>query len=139
MSAFVTLAEPTCPLVVLATLPGEHHLLPLDMVGVYLSASDASPRMLGADTPALEIAAAARAMRADAVGVSISAAADRDACAANLEELIGELPRKTELWVGGAGGEAVIGAVASHRGVAHVDGWAALDRKLRDMRAGRAA
>ena len=39
------------PSVLLATLPGEPHLLGLDMVAVYLAANLAAPHVLGADTP----------------------------------------------------------------------------------------
>lgn len=126
------------PVVVLATLPGESHVLPLDMVAVYLSASGAAPRMLGADTPPAEISASARAMRANAVGLSISAVADRKQAEAAVRELLGDLPRRTELWLGGGGSRAVASAIDGD-GVVHVDSWAALDEQLRAVRAGRAA
>lgn len=123
------------PAVVLGTLPGEHHVLPLDMIAVYLSAAGASPRMLGADTPPREIAATARAMKADVVGISISAAADPSRARRAVRELLDELPRRVKLWLGGAGSAAVLRGM-DVPGVQHVDGWQALDAALEDVRAG---
>lgn len=126
------------PVVLLATLPGEHHLLPLDMVAAYLAASSAAPRMLGADSPPREIAASARAVRADVVGLSISGAADPTRACGAVRDLLDELPRRTKLWLGGSGSAGVF-RMLDEEGVLHVESWDALDRSLRDARDARAA
>lgn len=125
------------PVVVLATLPGERHVLPLEMIAVYLAASGAAPRMLGADSPPLEIAAATVAMKADAVGLSISAVADRATATAAIRDLLGDLPRRTDVWLGGAGASAIASELEPE--VALIDSFAAIDAKLGAMRASRAA
>lgn len=122
------------PVVVLATLPGEPHVLPLDMVAVYLAASHAAPRLLGADTPPDQIAAAARAMRADAVGLSISPAADTRGVEKHAQALLAELPRRTELWLGG-GGAPRLEATGARR----IQAWSDLDAALAALRGLRAA
>lgn len=120
------------PVVVLATLPGEHHLLPLEMAAVYLAASGARTRMLGADTPVREIAASARAMKAEVVGLSISAAASPTDARAAVRELLDELPRRVKVWLGGAGSGAVFGGI-DERGVVHVASCRALDQRLKEV------
>lgn len=92
------------PIVVLATLPGEAHALALEMVGVYLAARRASPRLLGADTPTDEIARAAIALRADVIGISISAAHDPAAARKHVTNLRAAIAKsRVCLWIGGAG------------------------------------
>lgn len=122
------------PIVVLATLPGEHHVLPIDMVAVYLSSSGTTVRVLGADTPPKEIAATARAAHAIAVGVSISAVADREVALRDVRELLGELPRRTELWLGGAG-SAPIAREIEDAGVSQLDSWESIEAKVEAMTA----
>jgi DNA-binding transcriptional MerR regulator/methylmalonyl-CoA mutase cobalamin-binding subunit len=121
------------PIVLLATLPGEHHLLPLDMVAVYLSASGAAPRMLGADTPPREIAASAQAMAADVVGVSIASSANPARVVDAVRELLDHLPRRVKLWLGGAESGPIFHAL-DDRGIANVDTWAALDANVNEVR-----
>lgn len=120
------------PRVVLSTLPGETHVLPIDMVAVYVAASGGAAHVLGPDTPPTELAAAALAMGADVVGVSVSAAAKRDQAEADARALLAELPRKTELWIGGAGGR---GLLARERGVVHVQSFSELEAELARCRA----
>jgi MerR family transcriptional regulator, light-induced transcriptional regulator len=115
------------PLVILATLPDESHQLPLDMVAVYLTAAQAGVRLLGSDTPPDQIAAAATAMDADVVGISISPVADRNQVEAHVQALLGDLPRKTELWIGGGGG---MGIASDVQGVSYVGTWDDLDSTL---------
>lgn len=115
------------PIVVLATLPGEPHALGLDMVAVYLAASLAAPRLLGADTPPADVVAAAKALAADAVGLSISSAADTRAAQKGARAIARELPRGVELWLGGAGAAAVDVGGASVRKIAM---WSDLDRAV---------
>lgn len=122
---------PRAPIVVLATLPGEPHALALDMIAVYLAASLAAPRLLGADTPVDQIAGAAEAMRAKIVGISVSAAADRRAAARGATKLSRLLPEDVELWVGGAGADRL--ELPAPR-VRKVTSWDALDEALADAR-----
>lgn len=98
---------PRGPVVLLATLPGEPHVLGLEMVAAFLAAGHAAPRMLGADTPPADLAAAARALSADVVGVSISSAADARAAEKAVRALQKRLPDGVALWLGGAGAARV--------------------------------
>lgn len=118
---------PRSPTVLLATLPAEPHVLGLDMVAVYLAASLAAPQVLGADTPPLDIISAARALDVDAVGISISPAAETRAAARAVKTLAEGLPARTELWLGGAGAKGVVNAAPSARLVAT---WPDLDAAL---------
>jgi methylmalonyl-CoA mutase cobalamin-binding subunit len=91
------------PAVLLATLPREPHALALEMLAVYLAASHAEPRMLGADTPPEQIVAAARAFDVDAVGVSIPRGRGTGEAREQVLEMRRALPARTELWLGGEG------------------------------------
>jgi MerR family transcriptional regulator, light-induced transcriptional regulator len=119
------------PNVLLATLPGEPHLLGLDMVAVYLAANLAAPHVLGADSPPAEIAAAAKAFDVDAVGVSISPAADRRAASRALKQLSETLPSRTELWLGGTGAALVAEAAPSALVMLT---WTEVDNALSELR-----
>jgi methanogenic corrinoid protein MtbC1 len=118
------------PVVVLATLPGEPHALALDMVAVHLAASFAAPRLLGADTPPGDIVEAAKALSADAVGLSISGAADVRAAQKGARAIARELPAGVELWLGGAGAAA---AQVSGAAVRTIATWSELDRALMQL------
>jgi MerR family transcriptional regulator, light-induced transcriptional regulator len=119
------------PNVLLATLPGEPHMLGLDMVAVYLAANLAAPHVLGADSPPAEIAAAAKAFDVDAVGVSISPAADRRSASRALKQLSVTLPSRTELWLGGTGAVLVSEAAPSARVLLT---WSEIDGALAELR-----
>jgi MerR family transcriptional regulator, light-induced transcriptional regulator len=93
----------TGPVVVLSTLPKESHGLGLQLVGLYLAACGALPRILGADTPTAQIAGAAKALKADAVAISVSVAASSVAATNHLNSLVEVLDRTVALWVGGQG------------------------------------
>ena len=123
------------PTVLLATLPGEPHLLGLEMVGVYLAASLAAPQLLGADTPPAQIVEAARASNVDVVGLTVTPAAERRAAARGIAAVAEGLPDGTELWLGGAGARAVSSAAATARVVAT---WPELDAALHAVRERRA-
>jgi len=120
------------PTVLLATLPAEPHVLGLHMVAVYLAASLAAPRLLGADTPPEQIVSAARALGVDAVGLSISPAAERRAAARDVKAVAEALPGNVELWLGGAGARAMGSAAPSAR---LVSTWPELDAALTAVRA----
>jgi DNA-binding transcriptional MerR regulator/methylmalonyl-CoA mutase cobalamin-binding subunit len=119
------------PVVVLATLPGEPHGLGLAMVAVYIALSGAKPRIIGASTPADQIARAARALEADVVGITITPASVTEGLAEELRALLRSLPRQTRLWLGGAGAAQV----APSRARAEViQDWTALDAAIERAR-----
>jgi hypothetical protein len=90
------------PLVVLATPPGERHVLGLHMAAWVVSLASARPIFLGADTPIAEIAFAAA--QHGAAGVLLSVA---DGYAGDLvghsKALSAALPEDVDLVIGGAG------------------------------------
>jgi DNA-binding transcriptional MerR regulator/methylmalonyl-CoA mutase cobalamin-binding subunit len=89
------------PVVLLATLADEQHGLGLEMVALYVALSGATPRLLGVNTPAVELADAARALNANVVGVSISEASELSVTEGHLRQLLAALPRESEVWLGG--------------------------------------
>lgn len=89
------------PIVLLATLPGEHHTLGLLMAAVYLGTEGASTRYLGADLPPDQMLRAAEVVDAAVIAVSLSAAADLHAVKRDLQWMLGSMPKGRELWVGG--------------------------------------
>ena len=91
------------PCVLLATLPDEPHSLGLEMIAVVLTASGATPRLLGIETPPEQIVAAARAYRCDAVGIAVMPPADLRKVGAQIRWMLTELPRRVPIWAGGAG------------------------------------
>lgn len=123
------------PCVLLATLPAEPHLLGIDMVAVYLATALAAPRVLGADTPPAQIVDAARAMSVDAIGISISPAAEGRAAARAAKWVFDHLPEGTELWIGGGGARPIAAAVPLARVVTT---WAELDAAVAETRTPRA-
>ncbi len=107
--------------VVLATLPDEHHGLGLQIVGLIASAHERSVRILGPHTPIDEIAEAATAMDAVAVGISVSLHAVDDRTVAAVKALRDRLPAHIELWLGGAGSESLVGLPEHVRVIARVE------------------
>jgi methanogenic corrinoid protein MtbC1 len=93
----------TAPCVLLSTLPNERHGLGLEMIEVYLAASQVNPLYIGVDTPPEQIVIAARSHAADAVGLLVTQASDLRASAKQLRWILAELPRRITVWVGGAG------------------------------------
>lgn len=120
-------ADEGAPLVVLATLPGEPHTLGLQMVALYAALSAAKPRLLGANTPAAQVAAAARAFGAHAVGIALTPAADPVSARQGLKSLARALPPTVALWVGGSGARG-LGKLPPRAEV--VDSWPTLDLAL---------
>lgn len=117
------------PTVVLATLPGEMHGLGLTMIGLYLALSGAKPRILGTNTPAQQIAEAARALRADVVGLTITVASVTSQLGRDVRALSLSLPRGVRLWLGGSGAASV----GSVRGADLVTDWSSLDDLLASL------
>jgi len=86
---------------VVATLQGELHALGARLVAAVAALEGWRVSYLGADLPAAEIAAAAAALGADVVAVSIVAKSTLDAQARELSTLRAELDPEIELLVGG--------------------------------------
>jgi cobalamin-dependent methionine synthase I len=96
--------RPGAPRVLLTTLPNERHGLGLEMVEVYLATSQVTPVLLGVETPAEQIVKAARSHTVDAVGLLVTLASDLKATKSQVRWMLGELPRRVRVWLGGAGG-----------------------------------
>ena len=118
--------------VLLATPTSELHELGLEMVAVYLAFHQIEPRLLGVDAPAEQIVEAASSLRVDAVGLTISEAADLPRIKPEVERVARGLG-DTPLWLGGAGAARIEVRGPSVR---HVDTWAELDRAIRELRGG---
>lgn len=91
------------PRVLLTTVPGERHVLGVLMVEALLALRGLRTLSLGAQTPLLDIAAAARAHGAQVVALSFSAAFPVRQLAPVLSELRGLLDASVRIWIGGAG------------------------------------
>ncbi len=117
------------PVVLLATLPGERHGLGLEMAALYLALDGFTIRMLGVDTPIPEIVEAALGLRADVVGISVSASAEASRTTTELNALLERLPSDVELWLGGSTGAALVLEDARVRRAAT---WAEVDRLTRE-------
>ncbi len=90
------------PKVICAALPGEYHAIGLHMISVVMSLSGCQVVFLGCDTPVKAIAQTASHHDADAVLVSVSAAANAHVAReqlADLRDSIGDV----DLLVGGSG------------------------------------
>lgn len=95
------------PLVLLATLPGEHHTLSLQMVALFLVVVGAKPRMLGGNTPVRDMVDAAKALGADAVGITVTTTCDRTTAKKSVARLRKALPSTVQIWLGGDGAAAL--------------------------------
>ena len=93
------------PAIVCATLPGERHVLGLELAAAVAAVADCSVVFLGADVPVDEIAEAAAEHLARAVVLSASAASDPKATQRAVRSLLGLLPRGVTVLVGGSGFE----------------------------------
>ncbi len=89
--------------VILASLPRELHALGLQMAALEIAAAGRPVRVLGPNLPAEEIAQAAVALDAAAVGLSISIYSNEDETKEEIVALREALPKGTALWLGGAG------------------------------------
>ena len=101
--AIESLAGGREPRILLTSPPDEQHALGLLMVEALLALEGAHCIPLGTQMPLLEIAAAARAHRADIVALSFSAAFPARQVPALLQQLRALLESPTALWAGGAG------------------------------------
>ena len=112
------------PLVIAATLPGDAHEGGLLMASVILAMRGCRLVYLGPDTPTEQIATAARERAAEGVALSISVTVPRRQAGKAVKALREALPRRTALWIGGAG------APKPPKGVERFDSLEALDAGL---------
>lgn len=89
--------------VVLASLPSELHSLGLQIAALEITICGRAVRVLGPQLPPDEIVAAAEALDAAAVGLSVSLFAPVDETARDLEIIRAALPTSIQLWLGGQG------------------------------------
>ena len=97
------------------------------MAALFASLLGATPRLLGVDTPVDQIAEAARALRADVVGISVSGSSDPNQVAEQLRWLLSHLPASTDVWLGGQNARSV--QIDSPR-VAQVITWPQLEQEI---------
>jgi DNA-binding transcriptional MerR regulator len=95
------------PRLLTATPPGERHAIGALMAGMVAALEGWRAVFLGADLPAIEIANAASATGARAVGVSIIHVTDRPGIAREMTALRANLPEHVRLFIGGAGAAAI--------------------------------
>jgi MerR family transcriptional regulator, light-induced transcriptional regulator len=120
--------QPRGPVVLLTTLPDERHGLGIEMAALYLALNGFTIRLLGVDTPIAEVVEAALGLSADVVGISVSTAADPRATGTALRSLLGKLPARVELWLGGRAGATL--ALDDAR-VRRATTWAEVDELMR--------
>ncbi len=115
------------PRVLLSTLPGEPHALGLLMAEAMLTLHGCLCISLGVQTPAWDLAQAARVFHADIVALSFSGCLDPQLTVDGLAALRCRLPSQTELW---AGGSAPVLYRRAIDGVWAAGGFTALPQRL---------
>ena len=116
--------------VLLTTLPGERHALGVQMAALTIALAGRRVRVLGVETPVEEVGAAAAALEAVGVGVSVSAGADPREVVPALASLRRAVPERTRVWVGGSG----VGALARlHPAVTRVATLQELEHELEGL------
>ena len=101
LSQLAVQRPPQPPRVLLTTVPGEPHALGLLMAECEMALAGCDTLALGVQTPLAEIAAAARACRADVVALGFSAVLNPREVRAALTQLRAQLPAERALWSGG--------------------------------------
>ena len=113
----------TGPALVLATLPGEQHVLGLHMAALALVLHNARLVFLGADSPPGEIARALIHHSAEAVVLSAAAGADRRQLEHDVIALRAELGPEPAIVVGGGGFQPPIAGVHTMQRLRDLVGW----------------
>lgn len=96
------------PKVVLATLTGESHALGILMVEAVMTSLGVNCIQLGAETPPMEVAAAAAETGADIVALSFSSYFPRRSMVRLSASLRASLPPSCALWIGGDGARGAL-------------------------------
>jgi len=102
------------------------------MVALYLVVAGAKPRLLGGPRPPDQVADSAQALRADVVGIGVTASGQGEQVKKDLRALRSALDTTIRLWVGGTGASALDGEI---HGATLVDSWDAIDRAVVECRA----
>ncbi len=123
--------KPGAPTMLLSTLPGEPHGLGIHMAAALGTHEGVDVRVLGTETPLVEIVAAARETRAAAVGIGVSLATGGPRTDRVLAELRGMLADDVRLLVGGAGAR---GVRRGPRNIEYVESLCAFAEWLRGLR-----
>lgn len=118
--------------VVIGMLSGENHDLGGLLAATSAALADWEVLFLGEDLPPAEIAAAAQAMPADVVGLSIVSPLSWDGIPGQLDELMKLLPPTTKVVLGGAFGSELRDRI-DHPRVAAVGDLASFRSLLREM------
>ena len=113
----------TGPTYLLATLPGEQHVLGLHLAATVVALAGGRVVFLGADTPAEEIARAAEHHSAQAVLLSAAQGADRERNERSLEQLRRQLPAQVSLALGGGGFSGYADQDTHFESLAELDEW----------------
>ena len=121
--------------VLLATLPGERHTLGLQAAALVTALAGRRVRILGAQTPAAEIASAAARLDPLSVGISVTPHTALPATARQLNRLRAALPDAVALWIGGAGAPLLAGL---QPGIARLATLGDLEEELRRAAGGDA-
>jgi len=106
ISDFLQAVLPTVgvgPKILLTTMPGEIHVLGLQLAKLVLTLHGANCLLLGAQTPIPEIIKASQAMQIDVVGLSFSIAQPVRNVARFLGDLRAGLDPAVPIWAGGMG------------------------------------
>jgi DNA-binding transcriptional MerR regulator/methylmalonyl-CoA mutase cobalamin-binding subunit len=118
--------------VVVGMLSGEHHGLGGLLAATSAALAEWDVLFLGEDLPPAEIAAAARAMRAEVVGLSIASPLSWDGVPGQLQELLDMLEPGTRVILGGAFGSD-LGEIVDHPAITAVRDLASFRALLRGM------
>lgn len=113
----------TGPTHVLACPAGEHHVLGLQLVAMTVAISGGRVVLLGANTPAAEVADAAIYQSAEAVLLSTAIGMDQARLQAELAELLRLLPESVPLLVGGKGYSNSLEAVIHLERLRDLEAW----------------
>jgi len=122
------------PTVLLATPSGERHELGLLMAALVIAESGCGLCYLGIDLPAAEVTAAARRSHAAVVGLGVANGDNLAASVAELRRVERDLPKTTELWIGGREATAAAAELGSARAVV-VDQMPTLEHETARLRA----
>lgn len=99
--------QTSAPKVLLTTTPNEQHGLGLLMAECHFALAGCERVFLGTATPLSDIVQAVQRLQIDVLALSFSAYPARKEVAENLRQLRQLLPEKTDIWVGGAGAQAL--------------------------------
>jgi methylmalonyl-CoA mutase cobalamin-binding subunit len=119
------------PSFLLASLPDEEHTIGTQMTALFLSLEGARVHLLGTAAPPREIVRAAHDLDVDVVGLSLVRQAQPSELNPHVQWILDELPRRVEVWLGGAAQRSV---TLEHPGLRRFDRWDDMRPHLDRMR-----